>query len=163
MERLVVVGMVMLALAGGTFIGRSKGRPAPPAAQPAAVMSQAPASVVIGAARRIDAVTRVLASGSVTSIRDSKIGSKLSGRVAAVLVEEGQRVGAGTPLLRLETSELVAQEAQAEANVAGARARLQEVLAGQRPEERQQLLCSRSVIRAELTLRFFELRKKTSE
>ena len=150
MERLVVVGMVMLALAGGTFIGRSKGRPAPPAAQPAAVMSQAPASVVIGAARRIDAVTRVLASGSVTSIRDSKIGSRLSGRVAAVLVEEGQHVAAGTPLLRLDTSDLEAQEAQAEANVAGARARLDEVLAGQRPQERQQV--TNAVSQAEAAL-----------
>src|SRR5437588_826536 len=151
MVRLALVGIVMLALAGGTIIGRSKGRTAPPAAQPAAVVGRAPASVVIGAARRADVVTRVLASGSVTSIRDSKIGSKLSGRVAAVLVEEGQRVGAGTPLLRLETSELVAQEAQAEANVAGARARLQEVLAGQRPEERQQV--TNAVAQAEAALR----------
>ena len=151
MVRLVLVGVVMLALAGGTYLGRSKARPAPAAAPAAAVVSEVPASVVIGAARRADVVTRVLASGSVTSIRDSKIGSKLSGRVAAVLVEEGQRVGAGAPLLRLEASELVAQEAQAEANTAGARARLQEVLAGQRPEERQQV--TNAVAQAEAALR----------
>ncbi|HEX9246909.1 MAG TPA: efflux RND transporter periplasmic adaptor subunit [bacterium] len=150
MVRLVLVGVVMLALAGGTYLGRSKARPAP-AAGPAAVVSEVPASVVISAARRADVVTRVLASGSVTSIRDSKIGSKLSGRVAAVLVEEGQRVSAGTPLLRLDASDLVAQEAQAEANVAGARARLQEVLAGQRPEERQQV--TNAVAQAEAALR----------
>src|SRR5438445_6247885 len=153
MVRLVLVGVVMLALAGGTYLGRSKARPAP-AAGPAAVVSEVPASVVIGAARRADVVTRVLASGSVTSIRDSKIGSKLSGRVAAVLVEEGQRVGVGTPLLRLDTSELVAQEAQAEASVAGARAHLQEVLAGQRSEERQQV--TNAVAQAEAALRSAE-------
>src|SRR5205807_3877927 len=134
---------------GGTYLGRSKARPAP-AAGPAAVVSEVPASVVIGAARRADVVTRVLASGSVTSIRDSKIGSKLSGRVAAVLVEEGQRVGVGTPLLRLDTSDLEAQEAQAEANVAGARARLDEVLAGQRPQGRPQV--TNAVSQAEAAL-----------
>ena len=150
MIRAVVVAIVMVALAGGTYIGRSKNRTAPPTAPQAAAVSQAPASVVTGAARRADVVTRVLASGSVTSIRDSKIGSKLSGRVAAVLVEEGQRVSAGAPLLRLDTSELVAQEAEAAANVEGARARLQEVLAGQRPEERQQV--TNAVSQAEAAL-----------
>src|SRR5262249_35742240 len=54
------------------------------------------------------------------------------------LVEEGQRVSAGAPLLRLDTSDLIAQQAQAEASAAAARAKLQEVVAGPRPEERRQ-------------------------
>jgi len=107
--------------------------------------------VVAAAAHRADVIARVLASGSVTSIRDSKIGSKLSGRVAAVLVEEGQRVDAGTPLLRLDASDLAAQEAQAEANAAAAGANLAKVLAGARPEERQQSV--NAVAQAEAALR----------
>jgi HlyD family secretion protein len=109
-------------------------------------------TVVVAAAHRADVTARVLASGSVTSIRDSKIGSKLSGRVAAVLVEEGQRVAAGTPLLRLDTGDLAAQEAQAEANVAAARANLAKVLAGARREERQQSVNALHSAQASLSL-----------
>jgi multidrug efflux pump subunit AcrA (membrane-fusion protein) len=96
-------------------------------------------------------VSRVLASGSVTSIRDAKIGSKISGRVAAVLVQEGARVGAGAPLLRLDTSDLLAQQAQAQASVAAARAQLQKVLAGARPQERQQSSDAVNQARAAIT------------
>jgi HlyD family secretion protein len=127
-----------LALVGGVMAVRGRNRTTPAPAQTAAVVRQAPASVVVAGARRADVVSRVLASGSVTSIRDAKIGSKISGRVAAVLVEEGARVGAGAPLLRLDTSDLLAQQAQAQASVAAARAQLQKVLAGARPQERQQ-------------------------
>jgi HlyD family secretion protein len=109
-------------------------------------------TVVVAAAHRADVTARVLASGSVTSIRDSKIGSKLSGRVAAVLVDEGQRVAAGTPLLRLDTGDLAAQEAQAEANVAAARANLARVLAGARREERQQSVNALHSAEASLSL-----------
>ncbi|HKV46223.1 MAG TPA: efflux RND transporter periplasmic adaptor subunit, partial [bacterium] len=108
------------------------------AASTPAAAQRAPAAVAVAVATRADVVSRVLASGSVTSIRDAKLGSKLSGRVAAVLVDEGAPVSAGTPLLQLDTSDLEAQQAQAAANVAAARARLQEVLAGARPQERQQ-------------------------
>jgi RND family efflux transporter MFP subunit len=87
----------------------------------------------------------------VTSIRDAKIGSKISGRVAAVLVEEGARVAVGTALLQLDTSDLLAQQAQAQANVAAARAQLQKVLTGARPQERQQSTDAVNQARAALT------------
>ena len=129
----------MLVFVGGLFAVRATSRPAQPPSGPVAQsQSQDPASVAVARAQRADVVSRVLASGSVTSIRDAKLGSKISGRVAAVLVEEGARVSAGTPLLRIDTSDLLAQQAQAEANVASARAQLQKVLTGARPQERQQ-------------------------
>lgn len=134
--RVIVVGAVLLALVSGGMVVRARSRTAPPSAVPTTAV-QAPVAVAVAAARRTDVATRVLASGSVTSIRDAKIGSKISGRVAAVLVEEGQQVGAGTPLLRLDTRDLEAQAAQAQANAAAARARLAMVLAGARPEERR--------------------------
>lgn len=148
--RVVVVGFVLVALIGGAMAVRARGRTAPPSPQ-SAVAGPGPATVAVAAVRRGDVVTRVLASGSVTSIRDAKIGSKLSGRVAAVLVKEGQRVNAGTPLLQLETGDWAAQEAQAEATVAGARARLAEVLAGARPEERR--ISENQVAQAQAALR----------
>ena len=155
--RVIVLGIVLAILVGGTMAVRARGRTTPPPAKPTGAPAplhggiQDPVTVVVAAAHRADVTARVLASGSVTSIRDSKIGSKLSGRVAAVLVEEGQRVTAGTPLLRLDTGDLAAQEAQAEANVAAARANLARVVAGARPQERQQSV--NSVSQAEAALR----------
>jgi HlyD family secretion protein len=149
--RVIVVGLVLLALAGGVMAVRGRNRTTPSAAPTAAAVTQAPASVAVATARRADLVNQVLASGSVTSIRDAKIGSKISGRVAAVLVEEGQRVAAGSPLLRLDTSDLAAQQAQSQANVAAARAQLQRVLTGARPQERQQTANGVTQARATLT------------
>ncbi len=139
--RVIVVGLVILGLLAGTMTIRAVAvratDPAHGKTAPAAT-TQAPAAVAVTAAGRVDFVTRVIASGTVTSIREAKIGSKASGRVAAVFVEEGQRVAAGQPLMRLDTSELEANDAQARADVAAARARLAVLLAGARPEERRQ-------------------------
>lgn len=142
----------MLVFVGGLFAVRAMSRPAQPPSGPVAQsQSQDPASVTVAPAQRADIVSRVLASGSVTSIRDAKLGSKISGRVAAVLVEDGAHVTAGTPLLRIDTSDLLAQQAQAEANVAAARAQLQKVLTGARPQERQQSTEAVNQARATLT------------
>ena len=90
--RVIVLGIVLAVLVGGTMVVRARGRSTPPPAKPTAAVlhggSQDPVTVAVSAARRADVTARVLASGSVTSIRDSKIGSRLSGRVAVVLVEE---------------------------------------------------------------------------
>jgi HlyD family secretion protein len=137
--RVLVAGVVLLVVASGLFAVRAMSRPAQPSsASTAQTRPQDPVGVSVAAAQRADVVSRILAVGSVTSIRDAKIGSKISGRVAAVLVEEGARVAVGTPLLQLDTSDLLAQQAQAQANVAAARAQLQKVLTGARPQERQQ-------------------------
>jgi HlyD family secretion protein len=152
--RVILVGVVLVALIGGIVALRGRGRTTPvpsAAASTSTVPGQAPASVAVAAVRKGDVVARVQASGSVTSIRDSKIGSKVSGRVAAVFVSEGQRVAAGAPLLRLDASDLAAQEAQAQASVAAARARLAEVVAGARPEERR--MSENQVAQAQAALR----------
>lgn len=142
----------MLVFVGGLFAVRAMSRSTQPPSSPAAQsQSQDPAPVAVASAQRGDVLARVLASGSVTSIRDAKIGSKISGRIAAVLVKEGARVSRGTPLLRLDTSNLLAQQAQAEANVAAAQAQLQKVLTGARPQERQQSADAVSHARATLT------------
>ncbi len=135
--RVLMVGTVVLVLIGGSIAGRAGGRKTPRRQAPAAA-SQGHAHVTAAVVRRAELLTRVPASGSVTSIRDAKIGSKISGRVAAVLVEEGARVSAGAPLLRVDTSDLAAQQAQTQANVAAARAQLLKVLTGARPQERRQ-------------------------
>ena len=133
--RVVIVGVVLMAVLALSMAVRGIGRPAP--SKPAAAPSDA-APVTTAAAISGDVIARVIATGTVTSIRDAKLGSKLSGRIAEVLVDEGARVSAGTPLVRLDTNDLLAQQAQAQASVAAARAQLQKVVTGARPEERQQ-------------------------
>jgi HlyD family secretion protein len=134
-KQVVIVGVVLIVVGFAAAV-RGIGRPAPLRPQSTAARDEAPVTVV--AARTGDVVARVIATGTITSIRDAKLGSKLSGRVAQVLVEEGDHVAAGTPLVRLDTNDLLAQQAQAQASVAAARAQLQKVVTGARPEERQQ-------------------------
>jgi HlyD family secretion protein len=92
----------------------------------------------VAEARRADVAVEVTATGTVMALREAKIATKTPGRVAAVLVKEGQRVAAGAPLMRLDAAELAAQDAQARADLSAARARLAQLQAGARPEERRQ-------------------------
>jgi HlyD family secretion protein len=77
---------------------------------------------------------RILASGTVEATR-SDVGFASSGRIASVLVQEGDVVTAGQVLARLEGEELEARRAGAEAQGAGARAQLAELRQGPRAEE----------------------------
>ncbi len=155
--RVVVLGVVLLAVLAATMGVRALGRPSHPTsaasgAGVAGAVAPDPVPVTVAAAVSGDVVTRVLATGTVTSIRDAKLGSRISGRVAAVLVDEGVHVPAGAPLLRLDINDLLAQQAQAEAAVAAARAQLQKVVTGARPEERQQSVDAVSQAQAALRL-----------
>ena len=78
------------------------------------------------------------------------VSAKIPGRVAEVLVSEGDTVEAGQVLARLETKEIMAQKAQAEAALAAARARWDEVTAGYRPEEIRQAQAKLDQARANL-------------
>ncbi len=69
-------------------------------------------------------VQTVIATGRVMSPARVEIGSVITGRVARVLVEEGDRVEAGQVLIELENYELVAALRQAEANEQQARVRV---------------------------------------
>ena len=66
----------------------------------------------------------ILASGRVMSPARVEIGSVITGRVAHVLVREGDRVETGQVLIELETHELAAALRQAEASEHYARTRL---------------------------------------
>ncbi len=81
----------------------------------------------------------VVAGGTVAGVEDVTVTAKVTGRVEAVLVKEGDRVRAGQVLVRLEGGELAAQVRQAEANLASAQARLQMMIEGARPQERAQV------------------------
>jgi multidrug efflux pump subunit AcrA (membrane-fusion protein) len=135
--RMIVVGVVIAALVGSVVTVRAIGR-STAAVDHQAPVQVAPVSVNVVVAHRSAFTTSITAKGSVASGREAKIAPKATGRVASVLVREGQHVTAGTPLLQLDTSDLLTQQAQALASVAMARARLADLLAGARPQEREQ-------------------------
>jgi len=76
------------------------------------------------------------------STDDARIGgtivtasAKIPGRIVEVLVKEGDSVTYGQLVARIETREIVAQKVQAEAALATAKARYEEITAGARPQE----------------------------
>ncbi len=147
--RLVIIATLIFALAGGTFalrVGRSAPRVESGPAQPV------PVSVAVAPAQRADFITSVSATGTVASLREAKIASTLPGVVAEVFVTEGQRVSRGTPLLQLKNDQMTANEAQARAGVASARATLAKLLNGARPEELRQAAAGAAQTKAALDL-----------
>lgn len=77
---------------------------------------------------------KLVLSGSIEA-DEIHVGSKVSGRVEAVLVKEGQEVKQGEPIIRFDRYDLDARRADAVAAVAQAEANLQKNLRWSRPEE----------------------------
>jgi HlyD family secretion protein len=77
---------------------------------------------------------RLTLSGTIEA-DEINVGSKVAGRIAAVLVKEGQEVKQGEPLIRFESYDLDARRADAIAAVAQAEANLERVKNLSRPEE----------------------------
>jgi HlyD family secretion protein len=86
------------------------------------------------AGRRTNAVTTLDASGTVEAT-DAQLGFQAAGRIAAILVAEGDRVQAGQELARLDETELEARRQQAVAQLNAAEAALTELERGSRTEE----------------------------
>ena len=68
-------------------------------------------------------------------IREVELGFRVGGRLDALLVDEGDRVGAGQELARLDPQPLQDRLAGADARVAAASALVRRDLAGNRPQE----------------------------
>jgi len=91
------------------------------------------------------------ASGYVVAHHKIAVGAKVMGRVAWIGVEKGDRVQQGQVLVRLEDQEFRAQVNQAKANLAAAQARLDQLRAGSRPQEK--LKDKAAVMQAEANLK----------
>jgi HlyD family secretion protein len=78
------------------------------------------------------------ASGYIVAHHKINVNSKVTGRVAWIGVEKGDKVQQGQVLVRLEDQEFRAQVEQARGAVASARARLAQLENGSRPEEIEQ-------------------------
>ena len=80
------------------------------------------------------AATVLILEGNV-DLRQTELAFNNSERIAAVLVQEGDRVRRGQVLARLDTSRLEPQVAQAEAQAAAQRQVVERLRNGSRPEE----------------------------
>ena len=90
-----------------------------------------------------------LYSGTIET-REIRVGSKIGGRVEAVMVDEGEEVKGGQVLVRFDSAELEAQLLQAEARVSQQKARLEKLERGSRPEEVAQARAVTEIARANL-------------
>ena len=116
---------------------------------PAKAISVAAVKVDSGGASAGESV--LSASGYVVAHHKIAVGAKVMGRVAWIGVEKGDTVQSGQVLVRLEDSEFRAQVNQAQANMAAAQARLDQLKSGSRPQEK--LKDRAAVIQAEANLK----------
>ena len=79
-----------------------------------------------------DAATRIYGN---VEVREVELGFRIGGRIAAVLVDEGDKVTPGQELARLDTQPLRDRLAGADAKVAAASAMVSKDAAGNRPQE----------------------------
>lgn len=93
---LVLLVGVTLLFRSGVFAGNKE----------QAKVADSGISVKVAAANYIDTVPSLTANGTLEGQTSATISAKISGRVEQVLVQEGQAVKAGDPLVRLETVEL---------------------------------------------------------
>jgi HlyD family secretion protein len=106
-----------------------------------ALASQTPEVEVVRATAEgsdVAGSTVLSASGYIVAHHKISVNSKVTGRVAWIGVEKGDKVKEGQVLVRLEDDEFRAQYEQAKGAVASAKARLMENERGSRPEEIQQ-------------------------
>lgn len=122
----LILGVILVGLIVGILLKRIKdSRDAASVAKPAAVtpmVSVEPAA--------LDTLQQTLqVTGNLRSNQDVNLGSKISGRVARVLVNEGDRVKRGQVLVQLDDKDLRAQVDQARAGVLTAQAQVKQAQA----------------------------------
>jgi RND family efflux transporter MFP subunit len=113
---------------------------------------------------------RVTAAGQAEARRRTRVAAQVEGEVRAVPVRENQRVGAGAPLLQIDTTDLALEVAQARADLAAAEADFRQmILFNDEIEdpavrrERERIARSRSGLeQREVALRQAELRLERS-
>ena len=123
--------ILLAAAAAGYFLLR----PAP--AKPPAADPPAGAAAPEQAAQPGEPAPVLSAGGYIIARRQVEVASKITGRVMAIGVDEGDLVRQGDVIATLDDSELQAQRHEAEGILAAAKARLAELEAGSRPQEIQ--------------------------
>ena len=96
---------------------------------------QPPVPVMTARAEKGAFVQGIRLTGTVVPFRASELAAEFDGVVEEVLVEEGDKVTQGTPLIRIRSVPFELEYEQADARARAAEAQLAELEAGSRPEE----------------------------
>src|SRR5258707_15871613 len=128
-RRYIIIGIAVIVLLGLTALGYRL------------LALDAPEVEVVRAAVESSDVggTILSATGYIVALHKIIVNSKVTGRVKWIGVEKGDKVKEGQILVRLEDDEFRAQYEQANGAAQNARAYLQELQNGSRPEEIQQV------------------------
>jgi RND family efflux transporter MFP subunit len=119
----IVAACAAAALGASVWLYAASRAPAVAAAAPATPVAPGPAATPPAAAT--DSILD--ASGYVVARRQATVSSKITGKVVAVLIEEGQRVGAGDVIARLDDTNARAERDRAAAELEQQRAELRAV------------------------------------
>lgn len=106
---------------------------------------------VWAALRGREAGRSFLTAAGTVEATDGQLGFEATGRVQEILVHEGSRVKRGQEIAYLDRTEMTARRGQAEAEVAAARARLDELQRGFRTEEVAQARAARDAAQQRLS------------
>ncbi|MEZ4367015.1 MAG: efflux RND transporter periplasmic adaptor subunit [Kofleriaceae bacterium] len=137
---LITSAALAVALAGAGCKGKAtaeqaKAPPPPPVAVPLTAVAELPTP---------DTITL---TGMVVADETSSVASDVAGKVVAVLVDDGDRVGKGAPLLRLDTRNAALNAREVKANVEAAK--IQQKLADEECERAEALLAKGAITQAE--------------
>jgi RND family efflux transporter MFP subunit len=139
MKTLRPAALILLALA----LALPACKPAAKAAAGAAEAAPVATAVTAVAAARQTVSEKLTYTGTLEPWRKIGIAPESGGKIARILVEEGQRVGAGQVLAELDTETVRLQLAQAEAGLAVAQANLQNAV---KTKERMDRLMAQKAI-----------------
>lgn len=81
---------------------------------------------------------RISASGEVIPVRTVNLSPKTTGKIAQLLVDQGDQVTQGQVVARMDSTDIEAERSQAQARVAEAQAKLDQLRSGTRIEEIRQ-------------------------
>ena len=131
----IPLAIIAALIAGGLFLKNKAGK-AP------AIVANAPSGPTIPTVRVVPISTgnieqTLQVTGALKSNQNIDLGSKISGRVARVLVNEGDRVSRGELLIELDDADLRAQVAQAQAALNQAVVRYRQGVVGLPAREQQ--------------------------
>ena len=143
---MVVTGVLVMGTSGWLMWSRAT------SAAPAAAGAATVAADVARAPRSASETSRIAAPGRVEPISEElEVAAEVSGRVAMLLVEEGDRVAAGAVIARLESADYEARAATARAALAIAEAEELRLVNGARAEERREARAAAAQADAALT------------
>lgn len=146
-RRLIIVVIALAVVSGGTLVALSRQQGA--RAREAAAATPAAAETLVAAPGRVEAISE-----------EVKVSAEIGGRLAAVEVEEGDHIGKGQALARLENADYIARVASAEAALRQREAELRRVVNGARLQERRESLADLKAAEAVLENARIEMERR---